>query len=406
MGSGGVAGTAKARDVPEAVRALIDDWRDDILQRIKAYVGMETPTSDGPAITTLANALHDRYRDLGAEVMLVPVGGDGADGTHVLADLPGRGELANEPVVLLVGHSDTVWPRGTLAGMPWSVNGDRVAGPGAFDMKSGLVVIETALAVIRTLNLPHRPVRLAIAADEEIGSPSFQPILATMLDDVGCALGFESPHSDGAFKRGRWGSTRLLLTVLGRESHAALDPDGGISAIDELVDQLHLVRDIVAAANLAGENSPAVLLNVGTISGGTRANVVAGTASALIGLRFLDGAVESTVLESLSGLRSIRAGAGVDVAVLSSRPAWIPATATDALLERMTRAAASAGLTVSARPAAGAADTNLPGASGVPTLDGLGPRGEGAHARTESFSIASLTERISLLVAFLTMGRE
>ncbi|WP_345067967.1 M20/M25/M40 family metallo-hydrolase [Leifsonia kafniensis] len=395
--------TDDSRGVSSAVGRLIETWRDDILQRIHGYVELETPTSDGPALNTLADALQHRYCALGADVTVVPVGAEGAAGSHVLAELPGRGQLADASTVLLLGHSDTVWPRETLAGMPWSVDGDRVAGPGSFDMKSGLVVIETALEVIRTLNLPHRPVRIAIAADEEIGSPSFQPLLATMLDTVGCALGFESPHPDGALKRGRWGSTRIDLTVIGRESHAALDPDGGVSAIDELVDQLRQVRAIVDAAN-EGAASPAVLLNVGTISGGTRANVVAGTASALIGLRFLDAAVESTVLEQIRGVRAMRSGAVIDITVLSSRPAWIPTAANDRLLERMTHAAASCGLTLSARAAAGAADTNLPGARGVPTLDGLGPRGEGAHARTESFSIESLLERIALLVAFLTLA--
>jgi glutamate carboxypeptidase len=402
-------GTDEAGEDVNAVRALIQAGSDGILQRIHDYVQWETPTGDGPAITRLADALQRRYRDLGAEVVMHPVGSGGAGGSHVLADLPGRGQLSHDSTVLLLGHSDTVWPRETLAGMPWSVDGDRVAGPGSFDMKSGLVVIETALEVIRTLDLPHRPVRIAIAADEEIGSPSFQPVLADMLDAVGCALGFESPHPDGALKRGRWGSTRINLGVIGRESHAALDPDGGISAIDELVDQLRLVRDIVETANEpahTGAPTPGgVLLNVGTISGGTRANVVAGTANALIGLRFLDATVESTVLEKIRGLRAIRPGAVVDVTVLSSRPAWIPTSGSDQLLERMTRAAASVGQTVSARPAAGAADTNLPGARGVPTLDGLGPRGEGAHARSESFSIESLTQRIELLVAFLTLEK-
>lgn len=386
-----------------AVRGLIETWRDDILERIHGYVQLETPTGDDRAIDTLTDALRRRYSNLGAEVTVIPVGAEGAGGSHVLADLPGKGRLADASTVLLLGHSDTVWPRGTLAGMPWSVDGDRVAGPGSFDMKSGLAVIETALEVIRTLNLPHRPVRIAIAADEEIGSPSFQPVLAELIGTVGCALGFESPHPDGALKRGRWGSTRIELSVLGRESHAALDPDGGISAIDELVDQLREVRAIVDSAN-EGAASPAVLLNVGTVSGGTRANVVAGMASALIGLRFLDAAVESTVLEQIRGLGAIRSGAVVDVTVLSCRPAWIPTAANDRLLERMTHAAASCGLTLSARSAAGAADTNLPGARGVPTLDGLGPSGEGAHARTESFSIESLLERIALLVAFLTLA--
>jgi glutamate carboxypeptidase len=374
---------------PAEVEAAVDAAWHTVLERLEQLVAIETPSFDAAASARIAQVLADWFEPLAREIRGVVT----EAGTHLVIDVPGTGD---EAPLLLLGHSDTVWDAGTLTGdVPWSVDGDVVRGPGAFDMKSGLVTMLTALEILR--DRPHRPVRILVTCDEEVGSPTSQDLVRSSLDGVAGVIGFESPHPDGAFKVGRAGSTRVRLDVEGRAAHAALDPENGVSAIDELVDQLLVVRELVAEASAI---SP-VLCNVGTVSGGARANVVPDAASAEIGLRFVDGASERHVLGALARLAPIRAGAVVQATILTSRPAWLAGAGDEALLEEVGRAASALGQSVGARPAAGAGDTNLVGSLGVATIDGFGPRGGGAHAVTEHLLLSSLRERIELLTAVL-----
>jgi glutamate carboxypeptidase len=364
-----------------AVAALADE----AVQRLVAYARHETPTGDAEALNGLADLLEPRYRALGARTERV-----GAEtGDHLVA----RWGDADAPHVLLLGHHDTVWPRGRLEAMPVVADGDVLRGPGVYDMKGGLVVAELAIAALQRCGVsPARPVRLVVAADEEIGSPTARAVVEREMQDAVAVLGLESPHPDGALKSARLGSTRVRIEVTGRAAHAALDPASGVSAIDELVDQLLAVREIAAA-------EPTVLCNVGTIEGGGRTNVVPARASADVGLRFVDAGTQERVLGALAGLTAGRPGAEVVVRTLTSRPAWPDPD--DALLARLAAAAADVGQQVAARPAAGAADTNTPGAAGIPTLDGFGPLGAGAHAEHEQIVIGSLAERGALLASVL-----
>ncbi|MBD7958376.1 M20/M25/M40 family metallo-hydrolase [Microbacterium sp. Sa4CUA7] len=361
--------------------------RATVLARLEQLVRIESPSLDIAASESMVDLLGRWWRDLGARVRAVRTDA----GCTLIADLDGTGDP-----VLLVGHSDTVWPRGTLEGdLPWSIEGDIVRGPGAYDMKSGLVVM--LAAVERLAGRRRRAVRVVVVCDEEVGSPTTQELLREAAVGAAAAIGFESPHPDGALKVGRRGSTRVSLRVGGRAAHAALDPGSGVSAIDELVDQLMAVRQAVTHPDLPSE----VLCNVGTLRGGGRANVVPAEAEAEIGLRFIDGESEERVLQALRGLAPVRGGASVTVSVLSHRPAWQASDGDNALLDEIARAGASLGQRVAGRPAAGAGDTNQVGNFGIPTVDGFGPRGGGAHALTEHLSLQSLQERIALLAAVL-----
>ncbi len=358
------------------------------LQRLETLVRIESPSLDVAASERVSSVLAGWWRECGAQVRTVTT----EAGTSVIAEVDGEGEP-----VLFVGHSDTVWPRGTLdSSLPFAREGEVLTGPGVYDMKSGLVVMLAAVEAVR--DAPHRPVRVVVVCDEEVGSPTTGRVLRDAVEGVAAVLGFESPHPDGALKVGRRGSTRLRLRVTGVAAHAALDPDAGVSAIDELVDQLAEVRRLVSAPGLASE----VLCNVGSISGGARANVVAAHAEAEIGLRFEDPDTERQILGEIERLRPVRERARLDVDILSHRPTWRP-TSHDALVaDALARAARRTGGELpSARPAAGAGDTNSFGASGVPTVDGLGPRGGGAHALSERVVVSSLGERIALVADYL-----
>ncbi|QAY74951.1 M20/M25/M40 family metallo-hydrolase [Agromyces protaetiae] len=362
-----------------------------LVERLRLAVALESPTGDARAIAALGAHLTERFTRLGAAVSVEPH----ETGPNLAFAFPGTAGRESEAPVLFLAHADTVWPVGTLAStMPWRDDDGIVAGPGAFDMKGGIIAFEGALELLAESGAAHRPLTLLLVADEEIGSPSSRALVESHGRCAVAVLGLESPHADGALKTARLGSTRVRLTVVGRESHAALDPDGGVSAIEELVDQLLRVREIAAA-------HPTVLCNVGTIAGGGRTNVVAGRAHADIGFRFPDASTERAVLDALAALAPVRSGGELSVEVLSSRPAWGVDARHDALTAEIAAAAATVGQAVDGRPATGAADTNLTGALGVPTVDGLGPRGAGAHAVHEHVVAASLAERAELIAALL-----
>ncbi|MGC3992671.1 MAG: M20/M25/M40 family metallo-hydrolase [Propionicimonas sp.] len=377
-----------------AVRASLDP--DALVADLVALVQRETPSHDAAASAGIAGHLAGLWQPFGAvSAVEAPIG------THLVVAVPGTPGRQDAAPVVLLGHSDTVWPVGTLDGaVPLVVEDGVLRGPGSYDMKAGLVVMLAAVRALGELGLAHRPLRVVIAADEEVGSGSASALVREQCAGAAAVLGFESPHPDGALKVGRLGSTRLRLRVTGRESHAALDPDGGVSAIDELVDQLVELRRSVAA--VSARHPGQVLFNVGALSGGGRTNVVPGAAEALIGFRFGTSAAETEVLDAVSALSPLRVGAVLEAEVLSSRPAWQASDADAALLGRVSALAAEVGLEASGRPAAGAADTNTSGALGIPTLDGFGPRGGGAHAVTEHVLLDSLADRVVLLATVLT----
>jgi len=379
-----------AQSVADRIREQLDEQA--LVAELTTLIELESPSHDLASSAEIAGLLAAAWTTLG-EARIEP----SSAGSHLIVEVPGVGSAAASPVLLL-GHSDTVWPIGTLAGsVPLSVADGVLRGPGAYDMKSGLVVMLAAVRALAALDLPHPPIRVLIAADEEVGSGSATALVRTACADVQAVFGFESPHPDGALKVGRLGSTRVKLKVVGRESHAALDPDGGVSAIEELVDQLLVLRREVARVSAARPGE--VLVNVGGVSGGGRTNVVPGAAEALIGFRFASAAAEAEVMAVLDGLAPVRPGAVIELEVLSSRPAWAASAADQALLARVGELA---GVEVPGRPAAGAADTNTTGSLGIPTLDGFGPRGGGAHAVSEHILLASLLDRIVLLATVLT----
>ena len=354
---------------------------------IAEFAVYQTPTGDLVGLAAFATVLSDRYRALGGQVRRVARDG----GDVIVVDFEGRGDRRGQSPALLLGHYDTVHPRDAV---PVVLGEDILCGPGVYDMKGGLVVAETALAVLQELDMAQRPVRLLLTPDEEMGSPSSREVVATEAAGSSYVLGLEPPHPDGSLKSSRHGSTRVRLSVQGRSSHAALAPNQGVNAIDELCDQLRLVREIL-------DDFPEVLVNIGTITGGGLTNVVPASAHADVGLRFPTIDDETQVLGRLESLSPIRSDAAVAVTILNNRSPWSSSSRSEQLLTDVVHAAGVAGVHITAAPSAGSADTNLTGALGIPTLDGFGPIGSGAHAVTERIQLDSLPDRVCLLAMVL-----
>ncbi|SMF78591.1 M20/M25/M40 family metallo-hydrolase [Streptomyces sp. Amel2xC10] len=380
---------------PTELLALARTFSDTALERWSHLVSLETPSGDADRAAVFGKELAAGLTAT-ADRVEQP---SGPGGDHLVAYWNGR-ETADDDRsaghTLLVAHSDTVFPAGTVARRPFTLaeDGDTVTGPGVFDMKGSLVAVELAMDLLsRTGTTPRRPVRLVVVNDEEIGSPDGSRLVARHAEGAHAVLGLEPPLPGGALKIGRRGVARVRLRVRGVSAHAGLDAALGVSAIDELVDQLARMRATAAAL-------PDAALNVGTISGGTRANVVADHAEAEIGLRYATAATERALMSALLEPTPVRERAGLTAEKLSHRPAWALDPA-NPLAAELTSLAAALGLDLPLGSSGGAGDTNLTGALGIPTVDGLGPAGAGAHGEDEHASLSSLLERAALVATYL-----
>ncbi|GAA1948605.1 M20 family metallopeptidase [Kitasatospora viridis] len=375
--------------LPGSLATRAENLAGAVRRRCTELAEIESPSGDAERLDLLAEELSAGYRAVGAQVRREP----GPAGDHLLLEWAGQDESL--PYLLFVGHHDTVWPAGTLADWPVAEHDGVLSGPGVLDMKAGLALLEGAFGLLGDLGLrPHRPVRVVITADEEIGSPDGRRVVERQLRGAAAVLGLEPPHEDGSLKTARRGSTRVRLMVTGHEAHAGSHPEDGTSAVDELVDQLVEIRNELG-------HQPGTELNTGRIRGGTRANVVAGQAEAELGLRFSTPEAQASTLDTLAHLTALRPGALVTTEVLSSRPAWPERHEDNLLLQHVRRLAGALGQQLDGAPAGGAGDTNLAGARGLPTLDGLGAVGAGAHARDERIRVDRLAPRLALLAGLL-----
>ncbi|MFL5927032.1 MAG: M20 family metallopeptidase [Gaiellaceae bacterium] len=343
------------------------------LELLRELVELESPTGH---TAELGERLADELAALGGS----PV----AEGEHLRAEFSGEGRP-----LLLLGHLDTVWPRGTLATMPWRVEDGRAYGPGSYDMKGGLVVMLEGIRVAQT----DRAVRVVLTADEEIGSPSARDTLARAAAGAAAAFVCEPPTSRGNLKTARKGIGRFELRVTGHAAHSA-SPRHGVSAIEELARltlRLHALND----------RASGVTVNVGVVSGGTRANVVAAEATARIDVRVPTLAERERVERILRSLDPETEGASIEVGGGWTRPPLERSTGAAVLFERAREHGRALGLDLGEASVAGGSDGNLVGALGVPVLDGLGAEGGGAHAVREHVLVPSLEVRAQLLARIL-----
>jgi glutamate carboxypeptidase len=296
---------------------------------------------------------------------------------------------AGQPVMLLC-HHDTVWEAGTIERLPFRVEGDLVRGPGSYDMKAGIVEAAFALELAR----PKRPVVVLSTSDEEIGSASSRQLIEDTAREAVAVLVLEPAASGGALKTARKGIADFRLEVTGRAAHAGVEPEKGVSAIEELA---HQVLSLKALADPARGTT----INVGVVSGGTRPNVVAAQAQAQIDVRFASAAEAERVVAAIRDLRPRLAGARLSVSGGVDRPPMERSPGVITLAQRARRLAAEMDFDLAETSTGGGSDGNFTAALGVPTLDGLGPDGGGAHADSEHLLIGSWLRRTELLARIL-----
>jgi glutamate carboxypeptidase len=295
---------------------------------------------------------------------------------------------------MLLGHFDTVWPVGTLERMPLQVDRDRLSGPGAFDMKAGIAIGLAALQALRATNTPHPPVQMVWTADEEIGSGTSRGLIEVEAQRARAVLVLEPSLPGGALKTARKGCGEFELVVHGIAAHAGLDPGRGASAIQELAAQ-------IAAIDRLQDLSNGISVNVGTVAGGSRPNVVAAEARAVIDVRAPTRPAAERIEAALRALQPLRPGTRLTITGGFDRPPMERTAAIAGLFERARSIAAALGRDLGEGAAGGGSDGNFTAALGVPTLDGLGAMGDGAHAAHEHVDVPSLPWRVALVAALI-----
>jgi glutamate carboxypeptidase len=366
-------------------------WRrEQFLSLLESLCRAESPSLDPAAQQAVHATLAAHLEALGYAVRRLP--GE-RSGVHLYARP--RRRRRGAPVQLVIGHYDTVWPSGTLATMPFAIEGDRARGPGVYDMKGGLAEIVVALATLKGLNLePAVTPVVLVNADEEVGSRESGRHVRRLARIASRALVLEpSLGVEGRLKTERKGVARYTVTVHGRAAHAGLDPTAGASAILELS---HVIQALFAL------NDPArgVTVNVGTIDGGLRPNVIAPESRAVVDVRTRTSVDAERVDGAIRALMPVTPGTSLDVEGGLGRPPLEPTPRNTALFETARSLGSRVDLALEGGLAGGGSDGSTASLY-TATLDGLGPVGDGAHAAHEYLEIGPTLDRAALLALLL-----
>lgn len=383
--------------VPTGVGRPILEWlaarEEEMASFLRELALRESPSTEPGMQRPVQDLLAARLAEIGFEVRRIP---GRKTGGHLYARP--RGAAPGRPLQLLLGHSDTVWPAGTVERMPVVIEGTRLRGPGAFDMKGGLAQMVYALEALHALGLepPLTPVVL-VTSDEEIGSPESIRHIRRLARRAERAFILEPALGpEGKLKTARKGVASFEVEVIGKSAHGGLDPGAGASAILELS---HVIRKVYGL----GDAERGITVNVGLVEGGVRPNVVAPRARAVVDIRVPTEEVGREVEAAMRALAPETPGTRLEVTGKLERLPLEPTPRNRALWEAARAAGAALGLELEEASSGGGSDGNITSRH-CATLDGLGPVGDGAHAEHEFVSVDRMPERAALLGLLLLAG--
>ena len=364
-----------------------------LLEFIEALVAIESPSDDPAAVNRCGAELAERLEALGGSITRVS---SSSAGDHLRACFgPRRSPGEGGRQLLLLGHFDTVWPVGQLARMPLKREAGRLHGPGVFDMKAGIGLATLATrAVVDRAPLDGCQIVMLWTTDEEIGSKTSRALIEAEAVRSEAVLVFEPSLPGGALKTSRKGVGQFEMIARGVSAHAGLDPGKGVSAIRELARQIIAIDDLQDPAR-------GVTLTAGIVSGGTRVNVVPAEARATIDARAITRADADRVQRAMRALTAQLPGATLEVTGGFDRPPLERTPAVEALFNQAKAVAAGMGIELQEGSAGGGSDGNFTAALGVPTLDGFGAVGDGAHAIHEHVDIDALVPRAATIAGVL-----
>ena len=365
---------------------------EDLLAALATWVRIETPTTHPDAVNRLMDLAQAELAEAGADLTRIP-GRDGFADT-LIARTPGRA-VPDGKSGLIAGHLDTVWDPGTIATMPYRVDGAKAHGPGIFDMKAGSFLAHHVFCAILRQRIPTaRPLTLMLTPDEEVGSPTSRAHIEREAASAAWALIPEPAGAGGACVTARNGVGRFVLRIAGRGAHAGNGFAEGASAVVELAHQIQAIHALV-------DTDRGITLNAAPVWGGTRPNVIPPEAGCEIDLRVASEADGRAMEAALLALSARTPGCTVRVEGGMNRPPFAETPAISALHDQARAIAHGIGMKLPKQSRGGGSDGNFTAALGVPTLDGLGCPGGGAHVHTEHIRWADLAPRAALLAGLM-----
>lgn len=377
------------------MRALLRDLksrRAEMLRLLGRFVECESPSYNKAAVDAMGQLVAAEWKRRGAAVKILR---QQERGNHVRAEL-WLGDGRPERQILVLGHLDTVYPLGTIAKMPFRIAQGRAWGPGTFDMKGGLVLALFAIDALRATGIkPRKRFVFLWTSDEEIGSTTSRRMIEAEARHSDAVLVLEpSFGSEGKLKTARKGVGHAEIIVAGRAAHAGIHPEDGVNAVHELARQIGLLEKM---------NDPRRGITVQTtvVHGGTVSNVVPAEARAEVDIRFSRIANAPALDRKLHSLRPILKGAKIEVRGGVNRPPLERTAAVEKLFVHAQSLMRGVGLTLGEAATGGGSDGNFTSAIGVPTLDGLGAVGDGAHAPHEHVIVSKLPQRAALIAGLL-----
>jgi glutamate carboxypeptidase len=366
--------------------------RGEMLRLLGDFVRCESPSFVKPKVDKFARLVAAEWRKRGAKVAILK---QRERGDHVRAEVwPGEGNSARQ--IMVLGHTDTVYPLGTIAKTPFRISAGKAWGPGTFDMKGGLVMALAAVDALRALGIkPRRKFVFFWNSDEEIGSKSSRKLIEREARRSDAVLVLEPSYGrEGRLKTQRKGVGSAEIIVTGRSAHAGIDPGNGINAVHELALQIARVMKM-------NDKRRGIAIQATVVAGGTVPNVVPAEARAQIDIRFTRLADAKTIERKLRGLRPIAKGARLHVMMGGTRPPLERTAALQAHFRHAQKLMQAIGLPLKEAATGGGSDGNFTAALGVPTLDGLGAIGDGAHSPREHILIREIPARAALIAGLL-----
>ena len=364
-----------------------------MLEDLRLLVTLETPSMDVQRLNHCRDWLESWIaRRLGDDIECLRSSNE-TYGDTITAYIPSRTEASSGHSILVVGHYDTVWPAATLEDLPFVIDGDKISGPGVFDMKGGIIQAIWAIKALRDNELAMPDITLVLNPDEEVGSISSRSVIeeAGATNDLSIIM---EPSADGAFKTSRRGAGIFRATFRGVEAHAGVEPDKGASAITAL-------GEFISYANNLASQVKGTSINVGTVHGGTATNVLAGEAIAGLDIRIADIEEKARIENGFLNFVPSDSRVIYNIDCAWNRPPMEKTTAIASAFERVRKVAASMNLNVRDVHSGGFSDGNLIAAMGKPVIDGFGAVGAGAHHRTEYCLKSGMFERTILLARFI-----
>ncbi|MCH2695279.1 MAG: M20 family metallopeptidase [Acidobacteriia bacterium] len=357
-----------------------------MIEWLKNLINIDSPSNDKVALDTLARNLGEQLSNDGGAVEIIP---NKVGGNHLIARFAGHSDDLKP--ILILGHLDTVWDKGESGRRPARLENGKLFGPGAFDMRGGITLI---LAMVHYLSKNKsqikRPFTILFDSDEEVGTPTARTLIESEAKKSAVTLVLEPCIPGGALKTARKGVGTFKITASGLAAHAGIDYHNGVSAIQEVAHQILQLYDL-------NDFDKGTTVNPGVIRGGSRSNVVADQAEIEVDIRVKTISEGKRLVQKINALQTKLKGTVIKIEGSLNRPPLERTTQVIQLFQRARKLATELGIELREGSTGGGSDGCFTADMGIPTLDGLGPDGSGAHALDEHVVVESLVPRAALL---------